>query len=690
MITNFFKTILTAALILLIGVGLFPVQAKAMSANWQKGISIYPANQTVYGSSDFRQSLSNYAQTGGNFFNFVVPYYQANKYSSDFYPGNSTPTDESLISGINYAKSLGLQTGIKIFAEISNGDWRAAIEASNNLAWFSNYGKIVTKYGQLGQQYGVEIITIGTEMIGMSIPSKNSNNTQGWLDIIANTRKVYSGKLTYGATHLGGQDDEKNLIQFWPQLDYIGITAYFQLADSDIGNPGVDYFKNVWNTINNEQIKPLYTKYNKPIIFAEVGYESINASYINPGDYTRDGPVNTELQATLYEALFSYFSNYDYIAGIHLWEWNSNPNTGGIGNKDFTPQNKPAQKVMESWFKFGSSPTKLSFQSTTTVPTTTPTLNQPVQVNNVIKNTSTSAGSSLVDIEIYNQQGQKVFQQYYENQGFTANESKNYNVTYTPTTTGTYTVKVGVFGSGWNPNYIWDDKAVEFNVTNQIVAPLKFTSTTTVPTTTPTLNQPVQVNNVIKNTSTSAGSSLVDIEIYNQQGQKVFQQYYENQGFTANESKNYNVTYTPTTTGTYTVKVGVFGSGWNPNYIWDDKAVEFNVTNQIVAPLKFTSTTTVPTTTPTLNQPVQVNNVIKNTSTSAGSSLVDIEIYNQQGQKVFQQYYENQGFTANESKNYNVTYTPTTTGTYTVKVGVFGSGWNPNYIWDDKAVEFRI
>jgi len=74
---------------------------------------------------------------------------------------------------------------------------------------------------------------------------------------------------------------------------------------------------------------------------------------------------------------------------------------------------------------------------------------------------------------------------------------------------------------------------------------------------------------------------LVDIEIYSPTGARVYQKAFDNQTFAAGQSKAFSLNWTVPRRpqiGTYTVKVGVFGTGWSTLYMWNDVAGQFVVT----------------------------------------------------------------------------------------------------------------
>lgn len=71
--------------------------------------------------------------------------------------------------------------------------------------------------------------------------------------------------------------------------------------------------------------------------------------------------------------------------------------------------------------------------------------------------------------------------------------------------------------------------------------------------------------------------------------------------------------------------------------------------------------------------------------------LVDVEIYDEDGNKVYQEYSDDQTFGAanslmapgrhNRFQIQQLTWTPEEAGTYTVKIGVFSNGWALLYAW---------
>jgi hypothetical protein len=350
-------TIAIFSTLLLIGTTFFTVQKLVTDAavvDWQQGVSIQSKSRDDFASESFKQSIQKLKNTGANSVSLIVQYYQHNLTSSQIIAGNETPSDEALISAINYIHSQGMQVMLKPHIDSFTGEWRAFINASDRDAWYASYSQMLNHLGDIGKQTNVEMIAVGSELISMAAYTENGANTQAWINIINSLRTHYSGKLTYSANWGGpGFPDEKNHIGFWNNVDYIGFSAYFNLyANTNDYNA----LKSAWDLYRTRDIEPLYNQYKKPIIFTEVGYRSVTGAHNAPWDYARGGAYDPQEQANSYEALFRYWDQYPYIIGVQLWNWDSNPNAGGSGNTDYTPQNKPAEGVMTKWFAGGTVP----------------------------------------------------------------------------------------------------------------------------------------------------------------------------------------------------------------------------------------------------------------------------------------------------------------------------------------------
>jgi hypothetical protein len=71
--------------------------------------------------------------------------------------------------------------------------------------------------------------------------------------------------------------------------------------------------------------------------------------------------------------------------------------------------------------------------------------------------------------------------------------------------------------------------------------------------------------------------------------------------------------------------------------------------------------------------------------------MVDLAIYNALGRRVAQQSYAGQSFLSGGSTSYGWPWTaPLQTGLYTLKAGVFGPNWTPEYFWNNQVLTLRV
>ncbi len=72
------------------------------------------------------------------------------------------------------------------------------------------------------------------------------------------------------------------------------------------------------------------------------------------------------------------------------------------------------------------------------------------------------------------------------------------------------------------------------------------------------------------------------------------------------------------------------------------------------------------------------------------NGLIDLEVYDERGQKVFQKFIENQTWTAGEARELAASWTPERPGNYVARVGVFSDGWSQTLAWQNEAAQFSV
>ena len=255
-------------------------------------------------------------------------------------------TDQGLAVTTKLARDRGIHTLLKPHIWISGGGWRGQIRMADDTQWdewFESYRRFILHYARFAQVHGIEALCIGTELRTCVIGHQDQ-----WRRIISEVRAVYDGKLTYAANWYAEFEE----ITFWNELDFIGIQAYFPLSDAE--DPTLEDLLQGWKK-PLRQIQRVRKKFDKPVVFTEVGYRSIARAADKPWQWPRRGeenPTDTAIQARCYEAFFRTFWDKPWVAGVYWWKWFPNVvRTGVADNTGFTPQNKPAEKVMAGWYE---------------------------------------------------------------------------------------------------------------------------------------------------------------------------------------------------------------------------------------------------------------------------------------------------------------------------------------------------
>lgn len=226
---------------------------------------------------------------------------------------------------------------------VSRGAFTGNIKMTTEDNWKTleeSYTTFILEYADLAQETKAEIFCIGTELENFV-----KERPDYWKSLIKNIKSIYKGKLTYAANW-----DEYKRTPFWNQLDYIGVDAYFPVSDKQ--TPSVDDCKAGWQK-HKPLIKSLSETHNKPILFTEYGYRSMDYTGKEPwqSDHTLKS-LNFEGQSNATQALFEEFWNEEWFAGGFVWKWfHAYDRVGGETDNQFTPQNKPVETIIQSFYK---------------------------------------------------------------------------------------------------------------------------------------------------------------------------------------------------------------------------------------------------------------------------------------------------------------------------------------------------
>ncbi|MFA6001193.1 MAG: hypothetical protein WC828_03655 [Thermoleophilia bacterium] len=308
-----------------------------------------------YLSPSSAASLERIAGTGANWVTVGPTQYMENAQSVSIAPeaNGRTATDAAIARAIDDAHARGLKVLFKPHIDVRDDTWRGDIRPADPTAWFESYSQMITRYAQLAQAHGVEIMAIGTELSSMV----KADHYGDWANIISQIRFAYHGQITYAAS----QNDLENpaTVSFSGLLDYLGADLYFPL--SDLSDPSVDDLVRGWTEYNGTygrfnwvaEIEAWQAYWDKPVIFTEMGYRSVKFGTASPWDYSFAGVYDGDLQARAYEAAFRVFGNKPWLVGVLWWNW-SVTDSGGFTDTNYTIINKPAEAVISNWFANGA------------------------------------------------------------------------------------------------------------------------------------------------------------------------------------------------------------------------------------------------------------------------------------------------------------------------------------------------
>lgn len=254
--------------------------------------------------------------------------------------------DSVFIKSINALHKKGLHVQLKPHLWTFDG-WRANLSLSTAEewdTWFDSYEDYMLYFARLAEHMGVELFCIGTEL-----KTSIKKQPQRWKDLIKKVRRLYSGKITYAANW----HDEYEYIEFWSDLDFIGIQAYFPLTKNK--NPSLETIEKGWGK-HLIKLEELHKTYQKPILFTEVGYRSDVAATIKPWEWDSTFGVlfkkkSDKTQQLAFEALFNQLWHKEWFAGVYIWQWDHrSTKEGATKNLDFSPRFKPAENSIAKWF----------------------------------------------------------------------------------------------------------------------------------------------------------------------------------------------------------------------------------------------------------------------------------------------------------------------------------------------------
>ncbi len=301
-------------------------------------IQVYSAKDAL---ATYRRLIREVADLGASCVMLSVNGYQERVESTLIHtdPANCPP-DDVWLQLFDCAHGAGLKVVLmpKILLTHPDGKWRGKIQPPSWDAWFAQYRKFIRRFAALAEAGGVEMFIVGSELVS------TEKHTDHWKALIGETRKVFSGLLAYSANW-----DHYTGIQFWQDLDVIGLTTYHKLSDTP--GPSLDELRQAWKPIR-DKILAWRKTVDRPIIFTEVGWCSQEGCSVEAWNYylkAEATPAGHEEQRRNYQAFIDTWADEPDVLGLLWWEWDTT--AGGPHSFGYTPRGKPAEEVLRKLFQ---------------------------------------------------------------------------------------------------------------------------------------------------------------------------------------------------------------------------------------------------------------------------------------------------------------------------------------------------
>lgn len=324
-------------------------------------------------------------------------------------PADRANEAKRMIRLMKYIKDQGMTVGIRpiFFVVGPNGEfpyrqmmpdgtvkhwWHGNIQPSDPDRWFDSFRTYLDVYITIANIGKADEFTVGAELYSMTVGIEDQwmahpHGFPGrWVSLLRYVKsKLPRAMLMYDINFTddsnndtdfqksGGElerwryrlvdlakptDPEEfkiwqDLVQFWRELDGIGIDMYRSLASRG-QVPPTDYAQLVnllrqradsyasqvdttWTEIS------LITEVEKKFYFKEIGYRSVENGFIDPFTFADNDPrINIAHQAAAYEAFLGAFwdAQWPWMGGVFFWDVSIDPKKNTGTDSGFSPIKK--------------------------------------------------------------------------------------------------------------------------------------------------------------------------------------------------------------------------------------------------------------------------------------------------------------------------------------------------------------
>jgi glycosyl hydrolase family 113 len=241
------------------------------------------------------------------------------------------------------ARGLAVLIVPHLWIEVPNL-WRGEIDPGTPEAWAAyqaSYRRFLLTWAKAAEEFGADAFSIGVEC-----KSWSGRFGSYWLQLIADVRQTFRGKLVYSANW-----DEAENVVFWDALDFVGINAFYPLAAND-GASYAEYAAGAERALAGAG--ELARTVRKPLLFLEIGYTSRPNAAVKPWVWPEDMPgmqVDEFEQARALSALIGASVTEPWFAGFFVWRYYANlDDVSQEPGWGFSPHAKLAEQVLSNVF----------------------------------------------------------------------------------------------------------------------------------------------------------------------------------------------------------------------------------------------------------------------------------------------------------------------------------------------------
>ena len=270
----------------------------------------------------------------------VTPWFMDHFDSCKIQPKSKRTTSLPMVHRVvKQAKALGLSVGlmpIVLLWKPGKDHWRGNIAPKEEADWFRSYQEFIAAFADLAEDAEADLLMIGSEF--SSLEQKSGR----WRAVAQEARKRFRGRLSYSANW-----DHVDAIDWWSEVDLIGMTGYHSLTDKN--EPTVEELCAGWKKIRQDLLKVLDSR-NKPYFFSEIGYASLDGINKNPWDYVSPDTVDLDEQKDCYEAYFRTWAKAPAnFRGAFFYNWWRNRDDDD--QRQYTIYGKPAEELIRRRFR---------------------------------------------------------------------------------------------------------------------------------------------------------------------------------------------------------------------------------------------------------------------------------------------------------------------------------------------------